>query len=433
MNLPIPTAGVTAGPEYATDINNSLTLVDSHDHTPGKGVQITPAGLNINTTLPMANNFLTGVAGITLTAQSSTPAVGTVYESGNDLYYVDGIGNNVRITASGAVAGTPGSISGLVSPASASYVSGSSTFVWRSNTTTAANMDMGSIIIREVSPAANGITISSPTALGANYALTLMTGLPAARKIMAVDNTGAISSTLDVDGSTITISGSTMAVPNLGIGTAQLANNSVTIGKLAASTRQLNKVILSTSGTHTFPSDTTTSTVFKLTVVGGGGGGGADTSAGGGGGGGAGATNYAWITGIAPSATQAYTIGVGGAGFGAGNPGAGGGDTIFDTIVAGGGVGGGSVAAGGLGGLGGACSGGTIGPQGGCGNPGAIVAGIGSLGGTGGCSSIGGGGRGASASVTAIAGNAGGGGGGGAASNPGVAGGAGLIIIEWVN
>ena len=63
MNLivPIPSTGVTGtgdvGPGYAQNISNDLlTTIDTHDHSSGKGVQVTPAGLNINADLSFNNN-----------------------------------------------------------------------------------------------------------------------------------------------------------------------------------------------------------------------------------------------------------------------------------------------------------------------------------------------------------------------------------------
>lgn len=193
MALPIPAVGTTAGPDYASDINACLTLVDSHDHSSGKGVQITPAGLNINSALSIGGNFLTSVAGVTLSAQGSAPAINTVYESGVDLYFKDGNGNAVRITQSGAVAGTPGSIANLVAPASASYVAGSSTFVWQSNTNIAANMDCGSILLRNLSPNSTyALTLNPPASMAADSAITLPT-IPAVTSVVTIDSGGAMS------------------------------------------------------------------------------------------------------------------------------------------------------------------------------------------------------------------------------------------------
>lgn len=226
MNLRIPAVGNEAGPDYAIDINfDLLSVIDSHDHTAGKGVQITPAGLNINTALAFNDNFATSVAGVTFQAQLSTPGLGTIYESGVDLYYVDGIGNNIRITQSGGVAGTPGSIGGLVSPASATYVPSSQTFVWQSNVGIAANMDAGAYLFRNLSPnSTNAITLQAPAALASNYTLTLP-AIPASQKFMTLDASGNIAAPWSVDGSTIIISSNQLVVQGQNIPNSDREHN----------------------------------------------------------------------------------------------------------------------------------------------------------------------------------------------------------------
>lgn len=195
MNLIIPGVGSEAGPTYAFDVNASLTIIDQHTHTNGSGVPITTAAININAALTFANNFATNVAGVTLYAQGSAPANNTVYESGNDLYFVDGLGNNVRITQSGGVAGSPGSISNLTSPASAAYVAGNQTFVWQSGSSIAANMDFGAAIMRNLSPNSTyALTLQPPAALASNYSITLPV-LPGASSFMVMSTAGVISST----------------------------------------------------------------------------------------------------------------------------------------------------------------------------------------------------------------------------------------------
>src|SRR5271165_1505536 len=111
MNLPIPTVGVDPGPDWASNLNSSLTLVDQHDHTPGHGVQITPTGLNINSDLSFAGNNATGLRSTRFAVQSVlipavSPDLGELYVSGVDLYYNDVAGNQVRVTQSGGIAGS---------------------------------------------------------------------------------------------------------------------------------------------------------------------------------------------------------------------------------------------------------------------------------------------------------------------------------------
>jgi microcystin-dependent protein len=197
MSLPIPGVGTEPGPQYATDVDNCLTIVDAHTHNPGSGVQITPTGLNINADLSMQSNNLTLTRSIRFAAQGTTFSsgsdLGCVYEVGVDLYYRDGNGNNVRITQNGAVSGTPGSIANLVSPASASYNSSTQTFIWQSAANTAANLDAGSVIIRPISASAPGVTISAPSGLGANYTLTLPSAPPSSTQALLMSSSGNVN------------------------------------------------------------------------------------------------------------------------------------------------------------------------------------------------------------------------------------------------
>jgi hypothetical protein len=177
MSLLIPVPGVDPGPDYATHLNNSLSILDAHDHSLGSGVQITPSGLNINSDLSIASNNLTAIRSTRFTVQISPLALGSdigcLYVSGQDLYYNDTAGRQVRMTNSGAVAGPDGSISNLNTPASASYNTGNQTIVFQSNVNTAANLDVGSVTIRKIVSSSAGITLSAPTSLGSSYTLTL--------------------------------------------------------------------------------------------------------------------------------------------------------------------------------------------------------------------------------------------------------------------
>jgi microcystin-dependent protein len=193
MNLVLPSVGNQPGPDWAENLNTSLELVDSHDHSPGKGTPINPDGMNINATLSFNNNLAIDIAALTLESQGSTPGVKSIYISSNDLYFVDGLGNNIRITQSGGVAGTPGSISNLVPPASASYVGAQSAFVWQSNTNIAAVMDCGNIKMRNLSPNSTyALNLNPPASLASNYDITLPT-LPSATAVMTMDTSGNIS------------------------------------------------------------------------------------------------------------------------------------------------------------------------------------------------------------------------------------------------
>jgi hypothetical protein len=197
MNLTVPGVGTSPGPAYASLINTDLSIIDEHDHSSGKGVQISPDGININGNLPFNNNNATTLRSVRFQAQdtpitgSSTADVGCTYVAGVDLYFNDGTGNQVRITSGGGVAGSPGSITNLTSPASAAYVAASSKFVWQSAANVAANMDMRSVILRNSGASSFGLTLSAPT-LSSDTAQALPS-TPGSTCFMTMDSSGNMS------------------------------------------------------------------------------------------------------------------------------------------------------------------------------------------------------------------------------------------------
>jgi len=264
MGLPVPSVGIDPGPDWANNLNASLSIIDGHTHIPGSGVQITPAGININADLAFQTNNATMLRSSRYTPQVSpisavTPDLGCVYVAGVDLYYNDSNGNSIQITKGGSVNSSAGNISGLpstpVGGAGVAWQNSLSTFQFTQDSGSAgANIDVGSIIIRYPgsypSPAGNFIALEAPSSLASGYALTLP-GLPAAdNTFLTISTAGVISSSLTVDGSTLNISSNHVQVAPGGItitqmaansvGTSQLVNGSVTRVKQAAVGQQVS-------------------------------------------------------------------------------------------------------------------------------------------------------------------------------------------------
>lgn len=231
MLLPVPVVGVDPGPNWASDLNSCLALIDGHDHSPGKGVAITPAGINISSDLPVNDNNLTLVRSTRYFVNASplvlAADLGCVYVSGVDLYFNDVNGNHIQITQGGGVAGSPGSIANLTSPASASYVAANKTFVWQSDVNTPANMDGASYIFRNLSASSKGLTLSPPLAMGADYSLVLPPVAGANGNFLTMDTSGNISSSVAVDNATLQVAANVLKVKAAGITSTQLAANSV--------------------------------------------------------------------------------------------------------------------------------------------------------------------------------------------------------------
>jgi len=236
MNLVLPGVGVTAGPVYASDVNQSLNILDQHNHAPGSGVQITPDGLNINSNFTMNNNNIIAIKSLRLQDQVSALSggsdLGCIYRVVDDLYYNDGLGNQIRLTQSGSIAGASGSIANLVSPASATFVSLSSTIVFQSAVNTAASLDAGSILLRNITASSKALTLSPPNAMGSDYSITLPS-LPSSQKIMTLDSSGNMSAPYSIDNSSLEISSNVIQIKNSGVTTAKIADSNVTTAKIA--------------------------------------------------------------------------------------------------------------------------------------------------------------------------------------------------------
>lgn len=230
MSLPNPNPGIDPGPDYADNLFSCNVIIDQHDHTPGAGQQITPAGMNINVDLPFNNNDAVSLRSVRFQAQvsplpASTPDLLCLYASGVDLYYNDGNGNQVRITQAGSVTGASGTITGLPSgTASASFVPATGTFVWEQATGLGANMDAATYILRYPgsypTPSGDFIAIQAPSTLATGFAYTLPDNTPANPQSALVSDTSGNLSYMDPDdiaNARTRTTGSTVAVGGVAI------------------------------------------------------------------------------------------------------------------------------------------------------------------------------------------------------------------------
>jgi hypothetical protein len=202
MNLTIPTVGVEQGPAWATDINADLLAIDSHNHTVGQGALVPITGLLLNSDLPLNDNNLTTARTVRFSPQLSsfTPGVsdvGCLYVAGIDLYYVDGGGSIIPITASHSLDVTS---TGIVSGTATASFSGG-VFVVNSNVSTPANLQVAAVIMGNPVAGTNYVTLAPPNPIPApGYTLTLplpVTGVPF---FLTLDSSGNISGTVSTAG-----------------------------------------------------------------------------------------------------------------------------------------------------------------------------------------------------------------------------------------
>ena len=252
MGLPLPVPGNDPGPDYGFNNNVAFQTIDSHNHTAGKGVQIPPAGININADLSFNGNNATNLLTTRFNPQGSpiaatSPNLNCLYTVGVDLYYNDGNGNQIKITSAGAVNATSSGISS--GTASASFIS--SVLVVNAASLTPANIQCASILLGNNVASSNYLTLSPPNSMASNYGLTLPP-LPSSQKIMTLDNSGNITAPYTVDGTSISIISNVIQT---------------TPARLTMPTVQR---FLSGSGTYTLPANCL---YIKVTLCGGGAGG----------------------------------------------------------------------------------------------------------------------------------------------------------------
>jgi hypothetical protein len=205
MLLTVPTVQVTIGPTWAQEINDSLDLIDSHDHSSGKGVQVPTAGININADLTMSGFNLTTARTVAFDDQASTPSnpsdIRIIYSKNGELAYRDAIGQEVIITNNGALGNLAGAITGLVPPASAVYSSVLKTLLFYQDVNKFAKLSISDIQLYEFNNAsANAITIKSPAAIAAPYTITMLPALPGSTQALTIDSTGQLG-TISTGGS----------------------------------------------------------------------------------------------------------------------------------------------------------------------------------------------------------------------------------------
>lgn len=183
MNLivPVPSNGTTGtgdpGPLYAQEISNDLLVtIDQHDHSFGKGVQISPAGININTDLAINQNNLNSVRSSRYASQASSlngvGDVSSIYVVNGNLYYNNSSGQAVQLTNGSQIVNAESNDVLAYQAVSAAWtILSSDTYIWLNVDTTASR----SIQL----PAANGVAqgrwyvIADATGQGATNNITV--------------------------------------------------------------------------------------------------------------------------------------------------------------------------------------------------------------------------------------------------------------------
>lgn len=144
LGLDLPTVSITIGPTWATKVNAAFDVIDLHDHSSGKGVQIPSSGININANLDFgqykpynlkSTQFASNTATLTGAANANS-----VYAKSGDLYYTNSAGTAVQVTSGGSVVTSASSLQTVEPQAVAGdvVISPASTYVYLQVDTSAA-------------------------------------------------------------------------------------------------------------------------------------------------------------------------------------------------------------------------------------------------------------------------------------------------------
>lgn len=107
MSLNKPIVQQTIGPLWASQLNVMFDVLDEHNHSPGRGAPITPAGMNINIALDINFQNLVNINSSRFTNLAAVLADATdknsVYVQGGNLFFNNDSGTPVQITTGGSV------------------------------------------------------------------------------------------------------------------------------------------------------------------------------------------------------------------------------------------------------------------------------------------------------------------------------------------
>jgi hypothetical protein len=209
MNLvqPLEDSDIGLWDSLLTDV---FELIDSHDHTTGRGARVPSAGIRINADLSMADggNFyaLKDVKAIDFTPRPASEmtayAAALFFNSSdaNNLYARTQSGVNVRITNGSqlditAVGGIVGDYAAVAAEVAFSSAGKEYTFKQASPTKNWAALHSGPVRIAQLDTTESlYVELIAPAALAATYTITLPLAVPGANGTLVQSTTGGVLS-----------------------------------------------------------------------------------------------------------------------------------------------------------------------------------------------------------------------------------------------
>lgn len=263
MNLIYPTIGRggTPGPNYAQNVNDDLQLLEYHNHSSGKGVQVPTAGLKFDADFAFNVSVAAGLNAYGLrsvrfagqTAPLTTMQdLGCLYVStAGDLWFNNGGGTGIQITAGNVINPSYfGGISGLAGTQGVvNFSSGAGTYQFNKTNSLLAVIIAAGVTLRNVT--GFGWSIAPQSGQAASYTLSLPLAPPGSTLPVVMDTSGTLSTAQLVAAqlsATAGIAGSQLSA-SAGIVGSQLSGSAgITGAQLAGSANIAGSQLSATAG-----------------------------------------------------------------------------------------------------------------------------------------------------------------------------------------
>jgi hypothetical protein len=177
LNITLPTVGQTL---WGGTLNTILqTIIDDIE------ASITPDEINVNTNFDFNGYEPTDLGGLSF-RNSTSADIRRLYFSGNELWVTDGIGNNIKLTATGSInISSIGEIVGLAgSGASISYSSATTRFTFLSQLLVGASLETGNVRLLKPGSTTIGTTLVASSGQTSDYQITFPSGSAARTNIL---------------------------------------------------------------------------------------------------------------------------------------------------------------------------------------------------------------------------------------------------------
>jgi hypothetical protein len=208
--MTLPVRGSPGSGAWGDTIDADLALLDAHDHSAGKGLRITPSGLNINADLPFSSLWaptqlhriqFSAIAGAALAAGQRTSLFvsdGTGGLTANELYWHNNAGNKVQITAGNTLnfAAFVGGIGGDYTSVGATlnYTDSQKAYEFKEGTIDShgwARLRSGDLRLLPFNTTGSVfVGMAAPGAIAGSYTVTWPLALPGSTALQQIDNTG---------------------------------------------------------------------------------------------------------------------------------------------------------------------------------------------------------------------------------------------------